>query len=274
MAIQKSIMDTFPDQQALKLEDLYIPVRYQRALEGSSSARIIEHIKQNFNWGECGAILVCKLKKDDKKYAVVDGQHRFRGAELRDDIDKIPCVIISPRDMKEQAQTFININTRRSSLNQLQLHKASLVAGDPLAVEMQRICDEGGVKIPLYQGPSYQAEPDSLQAIARIRQMLSAADAPESLADNIIWTFKMIRSAYPKTKGAMRFNLIRALIRWIQKYPATRKDDIVQTLRTIDLNEIDLDARRKRMAGEKTLWKAYLSILEEEFHKLHKKKAA
>lgn len=269
--LQKSIMDTRPDLKWLKLSELYVPLKYQRVIEGSASLRNIEHIQRDFNWGECGTLLVCKLKKDNEKYAVVDGQHRLRAAELRDDIDELPCVVISPRDLREQAQTFININSRRASLNQLQFHKASLIAGDPIAVELDRILTEAAVVVPNYPVMIYHAAPDMYQGLGKIRKMLTQGEVSP---DNIIWAFKAVRAAYPKKNGALRYNMIRALIRWIEKHPATGKNEIVNILRNLDPDTMDLEARKMKMGGEKTLWKAYVTLMERERVIMSKQKVA
>lgn len=268
--LQKTIMDIKPDLKWLKLHELYIPVKYQRALEGSASLRNIDHIQKNFNWAEFGTLLVCKTKKDNDKYAVVDGQHRLRGAELRDDVTEVPCVIISPREMKEQALTFININTRRAPLTSLQHHRAALIANDQTALEIDRICKEAEVMIPSYALLTHQLPPDQMQSAGALRKMIDKGNIDP---EHIIWALKMLRAAYPKKNGILRFSLIKTLIAWVQKYPDSTKADVVKVLRSVDIDNLDLEARKLRLSGEKSIWKSYFIILEREYITMRKKAA-
>lgn len=269
--LQKSIMDTKPELKWLKLDELYIPVKYQRAIEGGHSLRIIDHIQHNFSWGEFGTLLVSKLKKDNSKYAVIDGQHRLRGVELRDDIDQVPCVVISPREIKEQAQTFININSNRTPLNSFQLHRALLVAHDPHAIELERICKEADCIIPTYVTLNFKTPPEVFQGPGIIRRMI-AEEVYQS--DDIIWALKVIRNAYPKKNGALRLPLIQALINFVIAHPGTNRTEMSKTLRTTyELSELSHQADILRRAQGSSLWKNYL-ILIEKMYKNQEKKAA
>lgn len=267
---QKNIMDTKPELRYLPITQLYIPHKYQRALEGAASLRNIERIITGFNWAEHGTILVSKTKSNDERFAVIDGQHRVRAAEMRGDIEELPCVIISPRQVKEQAQTFININSKRAPLSPFQLHRASLVAGDEVSIELQRICDEAGVTIPHYSGLSHMISPETFQAIGRVRALI---ESEAHTSEDIIAALKLLRSALPKQNGALRFNIVRAVLAWIEKYPDSGKDNLKRALRSLNLDNLDLDARKVRLGGADTLWKAYLVVIEREVLTLKKQAA-
>lgn len=271
MAIQKSFADTIPETARVPLNKLYIPVRYQRALEGSQSLSSIEHIQRNFNWAEFGTLLVCKTSPKDEKYGVIDGQHRFRAAELRDDIAEVPCCIISPRPIEEQAKIFLNVNSRRVPLNAFQLHRAALVAQDPIALEIERVCKEADVVIPHYPTLQFKSPPDIFQGANRLRQIVSRDDYEP---DALIWGFKCLRAAYPKKHGALRTNLLTALMHWITDYPETTKAQMVKTLQELDLNEMELQARRIRHTDGGSLWKCTMTILRKEMGMEKVKKSA
>lgn len=271
MAIQKSLADTIPETARVPLSRLYIPVRYQRALEGSQSLGSIEHIQRNFNWAEFGALLVCKTQAKDEKYGVIDGQHRFRAAELRDDIQEVPCIIIAPRSIEEQARIFLNVNSRRVPLNAFQLHRAALVAQDPVALEIERVCRESDVTIPHYPTLQFKSPPETFQGANRLRQIVMRDDYNP---DALIWAFKALRTAYPKKHGALRTNLLTALMHWIIDYPETTKAQMVIVLKDLDLNELELQSRRIRHTNGGSLWKATLTILRKEMGMEKVKKSA
>lgn len=271
MAMQKSIMDTKPELKWLPLAALYIPIKYQRALEGSASLKNIEHIQKRFNWAEHGTILVCKDKIGSERYAVIDGQHRVRAAELRDDVTELPCVIITPREVKEQAQAFLNINSRRTPLNMLQYHRAALVAGDETAIELERICAEAEVVIPHYLVMSTQLPPDTLQAIGFVRKMIRSGRFE---SQSIIEALKVLRAAHPRKVGILSYNIVRAVSEWVEHAPEVKFNDRVKTLRSLDVDSFDLEARKLRIQGfNASLWKGYLHLILERYEELKRKAA-
>lgn len=270
MATQNPIIGEKPELAFLTLEQLTIPVRYQRALEGSSSMRNITRIQQKFNWYEFGTLLVGKTNKKDSLYNVIDGQHRYRAAQLRDDIEEVPCTVLPPMSVEAQAQIFLNINGYRTPLNPFQSHRAALVALDPVAIELERVCKETEVIIPFNSGVSHQTAPDVVQALNRLRSIIQAEGYK---ADNLIWSFRTLRAAYPKRNGALKFNMIRALLHWIEKKPGYNKNEAVRVLRSLDLDTIDLKARKIRLNTTGALWRSYYTIMEQEEATLGKKSA-
>lgn len=272
MTQYKLIVDSEPELKWLKLTELYIPAKYQRALAGKSSLSNIDHIKNNFNWAECGALLVCKTRKDSEKYAVIDGQHRFKGAELREDITRLPCIIITPRELKEQAQTFINVNTRRQSLTSLQYYRAALVAGDKAAELLERLCAETGVIIPTYAFQINQIGPDMFQAVGVLMKMLRRGLFTEG---QVRYCFEVIRSAFPGEKGAFRFAMVHALLEWAKKYPKIPKEEIIKTLNGTSVHDIDMKSRETyKGQHHRTAWTIYLEIMERMHANRVKSKAA
>src|SRR4051794_16831426 len=102
-----------PELKWIKLSQLYIPTDYQRPAKNSTSIANINYIKANFNWASCGALIVCELAKSKPaQFAVIDGQHRFKAAEAHGKIEELPCVVITPREAKSQANHFIEVNSR------------------------------------------------------------------------------------------------------------------------------------------------------------------
>lgn len=248
-----------PELKWVPLTKLYVPRKYQRTLEGQASLRNVEFIQRNFNWAEFNTLLVCKLHKDNVKYAIIDGQHRYRAAELLDTIEEVPCVIISPRDVKEQAQTFININSRRLSLTSLQLYRAALATEDSYALMLDRVCKEAGVVIPTWATLISSTPPNAFSATGYTMQLLKTGVYKE---ENLLWAFKVILGAYPEVKGALRFSLVRALMEWSKKTPSTSVDEMVHMLLMTQIEQIESMAREGRINGGRSMWKSYVEILE------------
>lgn len=260
MSQYKLIVDSKPELKYIPMSKLYIPVKYQRALAGKASLQNVEHIKNNFNWAACGALLVCKLRKDAEKYAVIDGQHRFKGAELREDITELPCVVISPRDLKEQAEIFIDVNTKRQTLSPVQHYRALLVAGDTNALLLAKICEETDVVIPTYTTFIHDVKAEVFQSVGRLLQAMRSGMYTEI---NIRWAFEVIRSTYTMENGAFRYSMVRALLETSKKNPTMKAADIVKILMGTSVREIDRKARD--LSGTRhgeSLWQNYIEVIE------------
>lgn len=265
--LQKSIMDEMPEVKTIPVDELYIPHKYQRAAVGVASSKSIIDIQQNFDWALFGTLLVCKLKSSNVKYAIIDGQHRFRGVELRGDIDLVPCSVITPRDVKEQAEIFIKVNSRRVALSPLQYYRAALVAGNPYANRLHAICERLEIIVPLHNTLSHNIAPNTLQAVGYLQQLLQHETYTD---EQLEWSLKTIRAAYPKSNGALRYNIVRAMAEWVKQNPDAKQTDMVKLLRTWTPDELEQTARDSRIAGTKSAWKAYISILGRRFSSMQK----
>ena len=101
-------------------------------------------IVANFRWDKFGAIVVSKR---GDKYAVVEGQQRSIAAEMRGDIQEVPCVVFSDMTVKAEAESFVGQATGRKSLTALERFKAWITAERPDAVATLATCREGGYNI-------------------------------------------------------------------------------------------------------------------------------
>jgi hypothetical protein len=52
-----------PELKWIKLTQLFIPSEYQRSIKSDASARNINYIAGNFNWADCGALIVCPTRR-------------------------------------------------------------------------------------------------------------------------------------------------------------------------------------------------------------------
>lgn len=136
-----------PELKWIKLTELYVDPVYQRNAKSRNSLNNIAYIQENFSWAYCGALVV-SFVPEKSQYAIVDGQHRFIAARARKDILELPCVVVSGQDVKKQAQGFVIVNDKRVRLNNLGTYHASVAAGDPDAVSLQKILDDCNIQIP------------------------------------------------------------------------------------------------------------------------------
>jgi hypothetical protein len=125
------------DKSDLKIDD-----DYQREASGNK----VQAIARGWSWIACGAIIVGER---DGMYYVVDGQHRVMAARRIADIRELPALVYQTESKKEEAQGFLNANTRRKPMTSIDRFKASLVVGDPIAIRAQQLIVASGRAVNL-----------------------------------------------------------------------------------------------------------------------------
>jgi hypothetical protein len=250
-----------PELRWIKLTELYIPSEYQRSAKNASSQKNIHYIKANFNWASCGALLVCELEQSKpRQYAIIDGQHRFRAAEAHGNITELPCVVITPREAQKQAGHFIEVNSKRIKLSNLNQYRAAVVAGDQTANSVAAILEKAKIAVPVSPMGNKDCPPRTTQAIGTLLKLIDSFSEKQ-----IIWALTIIPEAYGDTPGVMRASLIKAMAEWIKRYPDTDRKAMVATLQNIDLDELEKDARAYRAIDGKRTPEAFMMVIERKY---------
>jgi hypothetical protein len=216
----------------LNLDELYVDSKYQRGTQSNASARNLKHIKQNFHWGACGAVIV-SFEPTRKKYAIIDGQHRVAAARQRADIKEMPCVIVDRAQIREQAESFVAINAGRVNLGKLQTFPAAIAAGDETAVSIKQILDESRITIPRYPITNGQTGPRETCALSAIAGLLGTHSK-----NQIKWVLTIIPDAYGEEKGQMRSMLIKALALALKQDPKLDLEAMTEALRQNDPEDL------------------------------------
>lgn len=142
---------------------------YQRPEDEKRVARIVE----TFRWDRFGAVVLSP--RDGGRYAIIDGQHRARAAQLHPEVDFIPAVLIATEDIPAEAVAFVGINSERKNTSALELHFAQLAAGDEDAATIAQVCERAGVRIPRYTGAGWK--PRDTIAIGAIQSLINRRGA-------------------------------------------------------------------------------------------------
>lgn len=129
----------------LAIKQLVIDPEYQRDISSLGRSNV-RKIAEHFNWSMFAPVIVAAAGSD--RYAIVDGQHRTTAAALCG-IDKVPCAIIEAKPA-EQAAAFMAINGNVTKLSSMQLHYASLAAGDSRARRIDAVCKAAKVTVLRY----------------------------------------------------------------------------------------------------------------------------
>jgi hypothetical protein len=236
--MKTSLADPGPKPQFkwLPIDELFADVRYQRGTSSERSRRNLKHMKQGFNWSACGALIV-SLDPVKKKYAIIDGQHRVAAAKQRGDIKEMPCLIVDRAQMREQAESFVSINTRRVNLGKLQTFPAAIAAGDETAVSIKQILDESRITVPRNPVHNGQTGPRETCALSAIASMLGTHSK-----NQIKWVLTIIPDAYGEEKGQMRSMLIKALAAALKQDLKLDRDAMIEALRQNDPEDLQTNA--------------------------------
>jgi hypothetical protein len=252
----------------LSVDKLYVDNRYQRNTKSKASEKNLDYLKQNFSWAHCGALIVCFVPAE-KKFAVIDGQHRLKAAMARKDIDSLPCLVISRLDFEKQAKSFVAINTKRVQLNSLAAFHAAVAAGDPMAASIKEILDVCELEIP--RNPTMGGDLGA-------RQMQS----PGTLASligrysrkHIVWALTIIPESYGEKKGMLRALLIKALVEFAKVTADVDRARMVKVLSGLDPLQLENDARAYVTISGGTAVAAAVQALDRLYRNAGRKNAA
>jgi len=115
---------------------------YQRA--GINNGRVLK-IAKDWSWVACSVVVVAQ--RPDGSYWAVDGQHRVLGARKRPDITELPCLVFVVEKIEEEAAAFVELNTMRGPVKSIDAFKAKVLAGDPVALEIDRMVRSEGYSV-------------------------------------------------------------------------------------------------------------------------------
>ena len=119
--------------------ELEVDPAYQR---NNISQRRIDELCRAWDWIACGCLVVAL--RDDNKWFVMDGQHRKLAADLRSDIQQLPCLVFETTSRRDEALGFLAINQGRQVVGCLDRYRAQLLAGDKPAFALEMIVRSTG----------------------------------------------------------------------------------------------------------------------------------
>lgn len=157
----------------IELQDLYIDPRYQRAVL-APGRKNVGRIVKGFNWSLFSPLVVAERSPGPdsrRRFAVIDGQHRAIGAKTHGGIPALPCLVIEGGPDME-AKAFAIINGQVTAILPTYIHAARVLARVPEALELDRICEAGGVRIQKYGNGMPQKAGETL-AISTLEKCLA-----------------------------------------------------------------------------------------------------
>ena len=162
-----------PQMLWVEIDQLVIDDRYQRPIN-EGNRRAIKRIASSFRWSRFSPVIVAPI--EGGRYALIDGQHRAHAAALCG-VKSIPAMValVAP---EEQAQAFIEINTRQIRVSGHQVYRAALSAGEAWAVASRDAVAAAGCKLMTVNNiRKDDKKPGQVFAISLVRRMIEAGKA-------------------------------------------------------------------------------------------------
>ncbi len=193
-----------PTLEWVAVERLSVDPTYQRATDGPHSRKVIFGMVKCWDWALCQPLVVSR--REDGSLFILDGQHRHAGAVERGDIRHLPCVILSGCDGKDEAGTFVALNTKRQKLSQADIFNGMLAASDPVAKATAALLERTGWRV-IRHSNTQKYRPGELACAPMLTRAL--AFHGEAVVTNALTALREAYADKPVTNAA---TLLKALI--------------------------------------------------------------
>lgn len=156
---------------------LFVDHSYQRQIS-ERGRRQIRRIIEGFCWSKFKPPICAYADQDGQTILkVLDGQHTAVAAASNPHIKAIPVMIVEAPDTAAQAAAFVGQNTERVGVTPLQLHQASVVAGNPEAQTVELVCVRAGVTLVKNTAGGGKYKPRETIAVAALRGLIDRHSA-------------------------------------------------------------------------------------------------
>ncbi|MGF9694728.1 ParB N-terminal domain-containing protein [Rhizobium sp. 0TCS1.26] len=174
-----------PMLQWLRIDRLVIDDSYQRSLKGENW-KAINRIASRFKWSRFSPVFCAPI--EGGRFAIIDGQHRVHAAALCG-FEEVPCQIVQ-MSTTEQAESFAAVNGAVTKVTSVQLFKAALKAGDPWAVEADKVALDAGCRLMTSNASDRVKQPGQIFSPHAFRKVID-----QHGAERITAALKLIKSA-------------------------------------------------------------------------------
>jgi len=158
-----------PEMRWLPLSALRVDEAYQRPIT-PRGRHTIERIAAAFSWSKFQAVIVAPVE-GQTLWTIIDGQHRCLAA-MCCGIDKVPALVVTV-SASAAAHIFAAVNGTVTPMTILALFKASRIAGEGWAVEVDSVCKAAGIEPLVYPVSKKNMKPLQTLAIGTIRREIA-----------------------------------------------------------------------------------------------------
>lgn len=200
-----------PQQLTVMIEDLEVD-SYQRPIV----EMVVRKITSDFDPQALGGIIV--NRRQDGRMFIVDGQQRVEALK-RMGHQMADVLLLDGLTVEQEARLFTKLNGNRKSVEAIELFKARLSYGDPIAVEIAAIAERYGYKIQ----KGYGATANGIAAVRALEIVHKAGGA-----DLLDRTLGILRAAWDDEPEAVHRYTIAGMGAFLRRY-----DGLVDTARLI-----------------------------------------
>jgi hypothetical protein len=244
-------LDTYLDK--IHFSKLFVDFGYQRQVV---KARV-EKMAKNFDLKGMGALIVSK--RDDGRYAIIDGQHRFL-AGVKAGVEYFVCQVFLDQSYKDEAKIFTLTNCERGPMKSPQQFKAMIESGDEDSIQIVSIVESYGFEIK-YIGPV-----SADNQIKCVNELKSAYKISPLHFEKIM---KLLRRIWNGDKRSCTQYIIGALSKFIRLYERDIDlNRLINILKKASIDEIIRNSKQRSRNDECSLTDA----IEKEFFKLYNKR--
>jgi hypothetical protein len=209
-AVKHPSAATKPQLRWIGIDLLRIDATYQRAILDRGAKNVIK-IAREFDWLKFTPVIVAE--SDRGIYFIIDGQHRTTAAAICG-VKDVPCAIVKA-SRAQQAGAFAAINGNITVLSRMQIHAASIAAGDPKAVAVAEACALAGVTILAYPKAPRDIAKGDTNAVAAIYRCLDLYGR-----DTLVRALRCLTQTRDGNIGFVRAAIITALCSVLESEPA------------------------------------------------------
>lgn len=136
---------------AIRVDELFVDATYQRDCDVNRA----RHIARTWDPRLAGVLDVADRGFTPgvaERYAVINGQHRWRAAQFLDPTMSLVCNIHTGLSRDDEARLFYDIDARTKNLNSWDRWKARRAAGEPVVTAIDAIAAGLGLVVAQGQG--------------------------------------------------------------------------------------------------------------------------
>ena len=163
-----------PELTWIDPRELRVDERYQRDLS-DKGVRLIRRIVEGFDWRRFKPP-TCVWTEAGLE--VIDGQHSAIAAATHPEVAQIPVVVVDAAEVATRAEAFVGLNRDRLAISAMELHAAAVVAGDPAAVAIDRVCQACGVTVLRHPRAGGVSQPRDLVAVKAVGDLVRRVGEP------------------------------------------------------------------------------------------------
>ena len=243
--------DTYLDK--IHFSKLFVDFGYQRQVVKPR----VEKMAKNFDLKGMGALIVSK--RDDGRYAIIDGQHRFL-AGVKAGIEYFVCQVFLDQSYKDEAKIFTLTNVERGPMSSPQQFKAMIESGDEDSIQIVSIVESYGFEIKNIGPVSGDNQ------IKCVNELKKAYKISPLHFEKIM---KLLRQIWNGDKRSCTQHFIGALSKFIHLYGRDIDlNRLITILKKASIDEIVRNSKQRSKNDEISLTDA----IEKEFFKLYNKR--